>query len=395
MIPEKTLYQLFIFPLLFLPSFLAYREHSPSDLKVPPSGYYISNPDSLLSYSDFESINKELKSFEKLQVGVLIIEKMSSAFLNQYNNQDNAAHEFAKMVFDQWGIGDRSTNNGLLIFISIRDRKLRIVTGIGARELVSDSSATDIFNEVKYLLKNDDYAGAIRGSLSEIRDYINPNIFNQIAKTISALIIPIIFIGMVCCFVCFQRTRPEYRNRANFTSNIEKLKEMQKKGRLNEHFINGTCGICLEDFEKNEKENPKAAEFVILVCGHNFHKNCLETWLKKKNMCPFCKLKDPTNTNRDPFKTNNDEYEKLQEDEPVESANGNNDIYILQRMILIQRLRYPQFYNDYSFSYGSNSFNYRDVRVQPSSNYRGSSSTSFGSFGGGSSGGGGGGGGSW
>ena len=388
--------------LLFNPLLLAYREGDPSELGAPPKDYYISNPDSIISASDFESINNELKSFQKIQVGVLIIQKMSSHFLNQFSrySQDEAAHQFAKTVFDQWGIGERSTNNGLLLFISTLDRKLRIVTGAGAQNFVTDSDSDSIFSEVKYLLKNEDYAGAIRGSLNEIKDYLNPSILRRIIKGIlsilTQLMIPLIFIGVFCCIAALSALNPTNRKRNDFTKKIEKLKEMQKSGKLNENFVNGTCGICLEDFEKKEKENPKTADFVILVCGHNFHKSCLEEWLKKKNICPFCKLKDPTNSNRDPFRNNDDEYEKLNEEVPSQNNNNGVDrnIDILHRMVMIQRLRYPEFYNDYSFSYGGgNSFSYRDVRPQPT--YSHSSGGSSSSFGGGSSRGGGGGGGSW
>lgn len=396
--------KILLISLLFNSLVLAYSEYDPLELEAPPRGYYISNPDSIISGSDFESINDELKSFQKIQVGVLIIQKMSANFLNQFSrySQDEAAHQFAKTVFDHWGIGERSTNNGLLLFISTLDRKLRIVTGVGARNFVSDSNADSIFSEVKYLLKNEDYAGAIRGSLNEIKDYLNPSLLRTILKGIlsfmSQLIVPLIFIGVFCCIAALSTLNPATRKRNDFTKKIEKLKELQKSGKLNENFVNGTCGICLEDFEKKEKENPKTADFVILVCGHNFHKSCLEEWLKKKNICPFCKLKDPTNSSRDPFRNINDEYEKLNEEAPSQNNNIGVDrnLDILHRMVMIQRLRYPEFYNDYSFSYGGgNAFSYRDIRPRPQPTYSHSSGGSSSSFGGGSSRGGGGGGGSW
>lgn len=410
----KTFFLLLLHSIV-LPS----SEYSPSDLIVPPIGYYISNPDSILSASNFESINKELESFQKLQIGVLIIKKMSSSFLKAYSDQDKAAHEFAKQVFDKWGIGDAKTNNGLLLFISTTDRKMRIVTGAGAKEIISDSRADKIFEEVKSLLKKEDYAGAIRSSINEIKDYMNTSfskwLFKEFLSFITnaflELIIPIFFLAIFCvlglilsicnciysCLGYLRVLTPNYWKRKAFTKKIYKLKEKQTTGELNKNFISETCGICLEEFNKQEKT---AKDFLILVCGHNFHKNCIEEWLNKKNSCPYCKLKDPTNT-QSKMSQKGEDYRKLNED--LESSLSLNDFNLLERMVMIQRWRYPQFYDDYSFSFVGNAFRFEDLRHQenhfPSyGNIFGGLSnvfSSFGSFGGGSSMGGGGGGGSW
>lgn len=41
------------------------------------------------------------------------------------------------------------------------------------------------------------------------------------------------------------------------------------------------CSICLGDYEAGESlRQPK--------CGHAFHKDCLDTWLTTKAVCPIC-----------------------------------------------------------------------------------------------------------
>ncbi len=39
------------------------------------------------------------------------------------------------------------------------------------------------------------------------------------------------------------------------------------------------CPICLEHCDKE----------YCLVCGHFFHKNCLQRWLYQRNTCPVCR----------------------------------------------------------------------------------------------------------
>ena len=41
-----------------------------------------------------------------------------------------------------------------------------------------------------------------------------------------------------------------------------------------------TCCICLDETEENIK---------TLLCGHNFHKECIEGWFMKEESCPLCR----------------------------------------------------------------------------------------------------------
>lgn len=42
------------------------------------------------------------------------------------------------------------------------------------------------------------------------------------------------------------------------------------------------CVICMTQYEEDSQARD------ILKCGHMFHAECLETWLKVKQKCPLC-----------------------------------------------------------------------------------------------------------
>ncbi|KAK1747462.1 RING finger protein [Skeletonema marinoi] len=44
----------------------------------------------------------------------------------------------------------------------------------------------------------------------------------------------------------------------------------------------GTCNICLEDYQAGEEKKS-------LSCPHEFHKGCIDQWLKRVASCPVCK----------------------------------------------------------------------------------------------------------
>ena len=66
----------------------------------------------------------------------------------------------------------------------------------------------------------------------------------------------------------------------------------------NEKIVLEKCIICL-DVINNDKQP--------LLCGHNFHKNCIDNWKSEKNTCPCCR-KTITYLNKINNKSNLNKY---------------------------------------------------------------------------------------
>lgn len=45
------------------------------------------------------------------------------------------------------------------------------------------------------------------------------------------------------------------------------------------------CSICFEDFSKNTD-----SDVVVTKCGHMYHLDCLNEWMKQSITCPECRL---------------------------------------------------------------------------------------------------------
>ena len=61
---------------------------------------------------------------------------------------------------------------------------------------------------------------------------------------------------------------------------IEKLNISTIKDDLN-NFLDDNCIICLEQYKKGDN-------YIILLCKHFFHENCIKKWIYRKNKCPIC-----------------------------------------------------------------------------------------------------------
>ncbi len=96
---------------------------------TPDSGY-VTDLASVLSPAQEERIEQWLMRVEKqtgVEIAVVTVQR-----LNDYPGTPNTDIErFATGLFNRWGIGNLPDNNGVLLLVSIGDRKARIELGAG------------------------------------------------------------------------------------------------------------------------------------------------------------------------------------------------------------------------------------------------------------------------
>ena len=54
--------------------------------------------------------------------------------------------------------------------------------------------------------------------------------------------------------------------------------------------VEGTCGICMESFEEDEK-TALVAYHTINQASHSYHRDCIKPWLDNHSTCPTCRAK--------------------------------------------------------------------------------------------------------
>ena len=86
-------------------------------------------------------------------------------------------------------------------------------------------------------------------------------------------------------FNLFQYLINKERNNQSNNKNNDKNNEDNEVDYiiLNKNFENNECIICLDSMIVNEKVK-------ILYCGHMYHYDCINAWIKKKKEinCPLC-----------------------------------------------------------------------------------------------------------
>jgi uncharacterized protein len=75
--------------------------------------------------------------------------------------------EYATKLFREWGIGNKKTNNGVLLLVAIQDRQIKIEVGYGLEGAIPDITALSIIdNDIKPAFK----AGAYYEGLDKATD---------------------------------------------------------------------------------------------------------------------------------------------------------------------------------------------------------------------------------
>jgi len=105
----------------------------------------------------------------------------------------NPIEEYATKLFRTWGIGNKKTNNGILLLIAVNDKKIRIEVGYGLEGAIPDITCNSIIeNDLKPAFRSnafyegidkatDDIAKAAVGEYKVARDKSPKSTFSPFA----------------------------------------------------------------------------------------------------------------------------------------------------------------------------------------------------------------------
>ena len=83
--------------------------------------------------------------------------------------EGNPIEEYSTKLFREWGIGNKKTNNGILLLIAIQDKKIRIEVGYGLEGAVPDITANSIIdNDIKPAFREGAYYEGIDKATDDI-----------------------------------------------------------------------------------------------------------------------------------------------------------------------------------------------------------------------------------
>lgn len=143
---SSILLWLLVFPLLELAS------------KSVPSrpGTIVNDYAGVLTRAQNDSLEEKLRTWDRdsssTQIAIVIDKSLEGADLWTYCQE----------LFNTWGIGQAKKNNGVLVYIALEDKRIRIHTGRGAEQFLGDARAGRLIEEIlQPAFRNGDYYGGL------------------------------------------------------------------------------------------------------------------------------------------------------------------------------------------------------------------------------------------
>lgn len=111
-----------------------------------------------------DKLNEEADNTDKkLKIGVYIMEDLNDKDL------EDTTLEIAR----KWKIGDKGTDNGVLLFLAINDKKSRLEVSDNLATRLTDIQSKAILDNMKPKLRSKDYDGAVLDAIKSITDANN------------------------------------------------------------------------------------------------------------------------------------------------------------------------------------------------------------------------------
>ena len=107
---------------------------SSKKIEFPEPAGYVNDFAEILSEQQIQSISnyiKELQEKTTAEVAVVTMKSVAPYDINVY----------AVKLFEKWGIGVKGDDNGVLILLSLKERKVRIEVGYGLEGILPDGLA--------------------------------------------------------------------------------------------------------------------------------------------------------------------------------------------------------------------------------------------------------------
>ena len=127
---------------------------------------YVNDGAGLLSPQGKAELESRLAQLEKDTTAQVFIATVKSL-------EGDSIEDYASRLFENWKIGQKDKNNGVLFLVALDDHKMRIEVGYGLEPVITDGRAGRIRDEdVIPLFKKNDYEGGIKAGTASIEKYI-------------------------------------------------------------------------------------------------------------------------------------------------------------------------------------------------------------------------------
>ena len=146
----------------------AYTIETVPSPKVWGQDYYVSNPDTVLTFQTVQELNAlcaRLDTNTGVELAVVAIDEYDE---NRYYD----SYDFALELFNSWGIGDKDRNTGVLVFLVRGYRDIQIITGDGVAGMLTDAKCGELLDDNLYYFADGRFNAGMLALCADIEDFL-------------------------------------------------------------------------------------------------------------------------------------------------------------------------------------------------------------------------------
>lgn len=279
----------------------------------------ICDPNNLIDKEEKDVIEGIINNIDTkiAEYAVAIVPKMK---IGMFSNVENSAESYARTLHDEWQVGDKDLQNGVLIFISVDDRITYISRGKGLNAKLTDSNLDMVIEHMRKYLRTRQFGKAIEAAILETKEIASGVVVPTKESHLETYVVLSIFAAVIG--YGFWSHHVESEKLASYRKGQAALSRLTRdvKNLENEKYSCTSCPICLEEFDtsclgkeveevvssskdsKEREEKPMLPQHrpVSLKCGHIMCHSCLDQYFKgptDSSRCPICRENiDPANS---------------------------------------------------------------------------------------------------
>jgi len=128
--------------------------------KLKPTGYVndFSGTLDAASQQTLEAYCANLERVTGVQMAIVLVPTLDG----------EPVEDVANRLYRQWGIGKKGKDEGILILLAVKDRKSRVELGYGVEPIISDGAAGGILRQVRPILQQGNYGGALLAAAEQM-----------------------------------------------------------------------------------------------------------------------------------------------------------------------------------------------------------------------------------
>jgi uncharacterized protein len=131
------------------------------DIPAKPDGYVLDQA-GLMQANEVQQLEQKLRAYAdstSTQFAVVLVPTTGGS----------DPYDYAMALGKTWGVGQKGKNNGVVILVSMDNRKIRIVTGRGIEDVLPDATCKRIINRIiKPYFKRGDYYNGLDVATTEM-----------------------------------------------------------------------------------------------------------------------------------------------------------------------------------------------------------------------------------